>query len=300
MRNVTAAKRPVRDVAILYTHMEQPEIISHVSRLLDPRFDYESNPLHGCPQWEYYWYRKRQRVLKLIRRNTALLVPSRERPWTFADLGCDGGTDLFLIRNEILAKGVQGAFLGIDANPNALKTLQFRKEHFGADDVTCVRSDFTKELPFGDAEVDFVFCSEVVEHLEHPGVLLKEVYRVLKPSGHLLLTTPNEPNIFQRSFWSRARREQLRNEVIAAAIAIGGVTIYGHISLKPYREWRDIVESIGFQEVDYERGAVAYSVGPRAEFTWSLQLLFEGLLDLLPRRLVRGLSDQVIALYRRT
>jgi hypothetical protein len=53
----------------------------------------------------------------------------------------------------------------------------------------------------------------------------------------------------------------MREEVVAAALVIGNVTLYGHISLKPYREWRNELESAGFEEIDYERGAIAYSLG---------------------------------------
>jgi len=37
---------------------------------------------------------------------------------------------------------------------------------------------------------DFVICLDVLEHVQHPWVAIKQLYAVLKPGGILLLTTP--------------------------------------------------------------------------------------------------------------
>jgi SAM-dependent methyltransferase len=46
-------------------------------------------------------------------------------------------------------------------------------------------------LPFRDAAFDGVIATEVIEHVRHPYRLLREIRRVLRPDGHLLLSTPN-------------------------------------------------------------------------------------------------------------
>jgi SAM-dependent methyltransferase len=47
-------------------------------------------------------------------------------------------------------------------------------------------------LPFKCNSFDFVFMTEVIEHLNFsPVFLIKEIHRVLKSSGLLVLTTPN-------------------------------------------------------------------------------------------------------------
>ena len=45
-------------------------------------------------------------------------------------------------------------------------------------------------LPFEDASFDTVLCTEVLEHLPEPSVVLGEIARVLKPGGRLLATVP--------------------------------------------------------------------------------------------------------------
>jgi SAM-dependent methyltransferase len=47
-----------------------------------------------------------------------------------------------------------------------------------------------KVFPFEDNKFDSILCSQVLEHVFNPDDFLKEVFRVLKPGGKLLLTVP--------------------------------------------------------------------------------------------------------------
>jgi 2-polyprenyl-3-methyl-5-hydroxy-6-metoxy-1,4-benzoquinol methylase len=50
----------------------------------------------------------------------------------------------------------------------------------------------TDTFPYKDTMFDIVLCSEVLEHLPHsPVPALKEMYRVTKKGGYVLITTPN-------------------------------------------------------------------------------------------------------------
>ena len=46
-------------------------------------------------------------------------------------------------------------------------------------------------IPFPDSSTDYIFCLEVMEHLDNPTAFLAEVRRVLKPTGKLILSVPN-------------------------------------------------------------------------------------------------------------
>ncbi len=43
---------------------------------------------------------------------------------------------------------------------------------------------------FADSSVGSILCSEVIEHVKHPNKAFTEAYRVLKPGGKLIITTP--------------------------------------------------------------------------------------------------------------
>ena len=54
-------------------------------------------------------------------------------------------------------------------------------------------ADFTydgKNFPFEDETFDSAVCSEVLEHVFEPNQFLKEVNRVLKKNGLIILTLP--------------------------------------------------------------------------------------------------------------
>lgn len=55
--------------------------------------------------------------------------------------------------------------------------------------------DVDAGLPFPDAHVDILWCSEVIEHLRDPAAAVAEFRRVLRPGGAMVLTTPNS------AFW---------------------------------------------------------------------------------------------------
>ena len=47
------------------------------------------------------------------------------------------------------------------------------------------------EIPFKDNSFDIIVSSEVIEHVPDPYKAIQELFRVLKPGGTLVLTTPN-------------------------------------------------------------------------------------------------------------
>lgn len=66
-------------------------------------------------------------------------------------------------------------------------------------DVTVRVADLNKEpIPFENDRFDLITFTEVVEHLEHYRETLREIFRVLKPGGSLVLTTPNILNMKSR------------------------------------------------------------------------------------------------------
>ncbi len=56
-------------------------------------------------------------------------------------------------------------------------------------------------LPFEDNCFDAVVSFQVIEHIEEDEALVKEIHRVLKPGGVLVLTTPNRTMSLTRNPW---------------------------------------------------------------------------------------------------
>ena len=75
----------------------------------------------------------------------------------------------------------------------------YHVERFDVEDIPLVAVDLNASpLPYADESFDVVTCSEVVEHLENFRRLLREAFRVLKPGGLFVVTTPNVLNMNSR------------------------------------------------------------------------------------------------------
>lgn len=56
-------------------------------------------------------------------------------------------------------------------------------------------------LPFEDESFDCVVSFQVIEHIKRDKEFVREVYRVLKPGGRFIVSTPNRPMSLTRNPW---------------------------------------------------------------------------------------------------
>jgi len=62
---------------------------------------------------------------------------------------------------------------------------------FEAVEVPFRRIDFNAPMPFADGAFDLLYAIEVTEHLHRPYDFLAECFRLLRPGGWLVVSTPN-------------------------------------------------------------------------------------------------------------
>lgn len=91
------------------------------------------------------------------------------------DIGCFHGT---------LASGCSERIVGVDNDKDALQVCRERG-------FEVKQADLEGRIPFKSNSFAGVFCSHTIEHLYNPLNLLKEILRVLKPGGKLILLTPD-------------------------------------------------------------------------------------------------------------
>jgi SAM-dependent methyltransferase len=110
------------------------------------------------------------------------LAPVRGR---VLDVGCGAGSVAKAVKRERPDLEV----IGCDMSRSSLAVAQASPE--GVD----FRAAEAEKLPFGDGEIDFVWIFDVLEHVETPELVLREVARVLKPGGgfHIVLPLEGQP-----------------------------------------------------------------------------------------------------------
>jgi len=99
------------------------------------------------------------------------------------DIGCGAGVDTIIAG---MMAGPTGRAVGIDIVP---EMVQRATSNLGMTDVKNVSFIKTsgEDLPFEDAEFDVVISNGVINLIPDKAALLKEVMRVLKPGGRLMV-----------------------------------------------------------------------------------------------------------------
>lgn len=115
------------------------------------------------------WNMRTRRVCREIPRNATRI----------ADLGCGRTAPLL---HHLVDQHAGLSAVGVDLAPD--HTIR-------TDRIELVRSDLNDPLPLADKHFDAVLSLAVIEHLTEPLLHVREVYRILKPGGVLLLTTPS-------------------------------------------------------------------------------------------------------------
>ncbi len=71
-------------------------------------------------------------------------------------------------------------------------------EYFRYSAIKCEKISPDGRLPYADASIDIACSLEVVEHVEDQFAFARELYRILKPGGMAIISTPNVLNINSR------------------------------------------------------------------------------------------------------
>jgi SAM-dependent methyltransferase len=115
-------------------------------------------------------------------------------------------------------------------------------------------------LPFDDEQFDAIYLAEVIEHLIQPDRALRDMWRVLRPGGHLVVSTPNLaclPNRILLAVGLQPLFSEVSEEVVlgrGAGIFGQGGSPVGHLRLYTRRGLVEMLRLHGFEPVDI-RGA---------------------------------------------
>ena len=110
---------------------------------------------------------------------------------SYLDAGCGTGNLLAML----LSSGLKIEAVGADFSPAMLKRAAVKLENSG-NRVRFFEVDLNKELPFDNSQFDGATCLNVLYALSEPDLFIRELNRVLKPGGVMIISTPLlEPKI---------------------------------------------------------------------------------------------------------
>lgn len=127
------------------------------------------------------------RYVEKMRAKTIVKLANVSNHDSVIDVGCGEGYILSLLpkANEIIGLDISKAALN-----RAKNFLQNRK------DIELLWGD-GRNTHFEDDSFDVVICSEMLEHIPNPHDAIKEMHRILKPNGNLVVSIPDESRIKQ-------------------------------------------------------------------------------------------------------
>ena len=154
------------------------------------------------------------------------------------DIGCGDGSFSAVLAN------FSDRVYGVDIAKKAVDLARKKGIKAHVTDVD------TEKLPFKKDFFEIIFCGEIIEHLFDPDHLLDEMYRVLKPKGILIITTPNLSSWLNRlallfGYQPYLTEVSLKHNV--GKFRVKDKRISGHIRVFTLRALKDLVKIHGFR-----------------------------------------------------
>ena len=200
----------------------------------------------------------RQRV---AREAIAAVVRPHQGPLRVLDAGCGDG--VFLDRLARYLDHGDAHYTGVDYSEHQLAKAAALPYEFH-------QCDLGAGIPLPDAAFDVVHAAEIIEHLLDPDLLVDEAARVLRPGGHVVITTPNLQAWFNRVLFV-AGVQPIFHETSTRSTQVGAGPLarlktdhrpVGHLRLYNRTALLDLLRRSGFTPVRV-RGARYHDV-PRA------------------------------------
>lgn len=171
---------------------------------IDARFLYDTIYKNGCfvPGYDRYW-----NYLKLIKsfKNPLAYLASEEEMYFSVQKNLERLSELK--KEKILEVGSGLGYLtfalqtagynvkGLDISQTA---VDMATNEFGDFYIHSDISDFSKS---NSGSIDIVILTEVIEHINEPLKFIEQILLLLKPGGHIIITTPNKSLLPNTIVW---------------------------------------------------------------------------------------------------
>lgn len=161
------------------------------------------------------------------------------RPFDVLDIGCGTGTWIAMIAGcDLPARRL----IGLDYASVMCRMAQQKAEAVGDRRLQFVRGD-AEHLPFDDGSFDVLTCSNSFHHYPHQAAAIREMRRVLRPGGRLMLVDGFRDNIVG---WV----------LFDVLITRGESTPEARVFHAPWSLMRKYFEDAGFHDIEQRKTGV--------------------------------------------
>jgi len=146
---------------------------------------------------EHWWFKSKRKIIKYF-------IKKYGKPGSLLDIGCGTGITLLELKDSFEVFGVDSSKIALEfCKKRGLKNLKLSP---------------AEKLPFKDESFDNILALDMLEHTDDE-LVLKEIYRVLKKDGTLIVTVPalqmlwtKHDEIFQHK--RRYNKKELKEKLI--------------------------------------------------------------------------------------
>jgi arsenite methyltransferase len=179
------------------------------------------------------------------------------------DIGAGAGTDILL---SALLVGAEGKAYGLDMTRAMHEKLHHNKDEMGLENVIPLLGN-AEEIPLEDESIDVVTSNGVLNLVPDKQTAFAEIFRVLKPGGHIQIS-----DIIINKHWSELDESRANPKLWAECIV-------GAMEEDPYIE---SFEKAGFENVrkisqlDYFSGSESESTKKTASYFGAISITIVG------------------------
>jgi SAM-dependent methyltransferase len=207
----------------------------------------------------------------LVARYHVLIDNLPQTSHNILEVGCGDGYLLYLLNKRGFNRVV-----GIDNHPIGIQLAQGQLQRHNHADAYLVSVASAYDLPFSARFFDSVVMADVIEHLDTPEKALREISRVLRQNGVLVLSTPNwQPD----RIWDKLHVREFRPEELQKMLApfFQKVTLFSCWPMWCVRlwerggRWRRLLNSVarlGFNLFEISTSKVSAEYGQLMAVCW--------------------------------
>lgn len=159
---------------------------------------------------EHWWFRSKASLVSAHTR--AHLDHAAQRPPLLIDLGAGAGGVTAMLRQEL------GPVVAVEASPPLCRRAWLRHS-------LPTLTGQGDRVPLRDGCADVVTLLDVIEHLDEPGLTLREARRLLRPGGLVIVTVPAHHWLWSQADEFLGHRERYVRPLLATQLEAAGFSV---------------------------------------------------------------------------